>query len=389
MSRSHRAVLSVALLMLSAGCGSSDEPGTSGTTTATSAAPSGPGGGPGGGGPAGGMGGSCTGSTATPTTAATGAVPAAGTTKAVTAAVAKAQAFLATLSAGQRTAVTQRYTALGTKQCTWSNFPDGLFNGRIGIKLGDLDDTQRKAAYAAVQSVLSAGGFTQVRQEIAGDEQLASQGGAPGNMGEDYYHLVFFGEPSTDEPWTLQFGGHHLAHHISIGGGALSVSPHFSGIQPISFESGGVTVQGMKQETEDLFGLFESLTTEQRTAARTADAYDDLVMGPGSDTGYPDPEGLSYTKLDTKQKALVKAAIRDWVGDAADAFAGPLLDLYDSQLDRTTIAYSGTIEEQTGGAYMRIDGPRVWIEWINTEAAGFHYHTVYRDKLVDYGTGVS
>lgn len=387
MSRSRRAVVSVVLLMLSAGCGGSDDSGTAGTaTTAASAAP---GGGPGGGGPGGGMGQSCTGSTATPATAATGAVPASGATTAVAAAVAKAEAFLATLSAEQKTTVTQRYNALGTKQCTWSNFPDGLFNGRIGLKLGDLDDTQKKAAYAAVQSVLSADGFTQVQNEIAGDEQLANQGGAPGNMGEDYYHIVFFGEPSADTPWTLQFGGHHLAHHISIGGGALSVSPHFSGIQPISFESGGKTVQGMKQETADLFGLFGSLTAEQRTAAETADAYDDIVMGPGTDTDYPDQEGLSYSKLDSKQQALVKAAIKDWVGDAADTLAKPLLDLYYSQLDQTTIAYSGTIEEQTTGAYMRIDGPRVWIEWINTEAAGFHYHTVYRDKLIDYGTGVS
>jgi hypothetical protein len=374
--------MSVALLMLSAGCGGSDESGTSSTTTtATSAAPSG--------GPGGGMGQSCTGSSSTPTTAATGAVSASGATKTVTAAVAKAQAFLATLTAEQKTTVTQQYSALGTKQCTWSNFPDGLFNGRIGLKLGDLDDAQKKAAYAAVASVLSADGFTQVQNEIAGDDQLANQGGAPGNMGEDYYHLVFFGEPSADTPWTLQFGGHHLAHHVSIGGGALSVSPHFSGVQPISFETGGTTVQGMKQETEDLFGLFTSLTADQRTAAKTADSYDDIVMGPGTDTGYPDQEGLSYSKLDSKQQALVKAAITDWVGDAADAFSQPLLDLYWSQLDKTTIAYSGTIEEQTTGAYMRIDGPRVWIEWINTEAAGFHYHTVYRDKLVDYGTGVS
>ncbi|MEU4157973.1 DUF3500 domain-containing protein [Actinoplanes sp. NPDC026670] len=372
--------MSVALLLLSAGCGGADESATTGTATSAAAPKSGPGGG---------MGQSCTGSAATPTAAATGAVPASGTTTAVTAAVAKAQAFLATLSADQKTAVTQQYSALGSKQCTWSNFPDGLFNGRIGLKLGDLDDAQKKAAYAAVESVLSADGYTQVRNEIAGDDQLASQGGAPGDMGEDYYHIVFFGEPAADTPWTLQFGGHHLAHHISVGGGALSVSPHFSGIQPISFESGGKTVQGMKQETDHLFGLFQSLTGDQESAAQTADSYDDLVMGPGSDTDYPDQEGLSYTKLTAAQKKLVKAAIKDWVGDAADAFATPLLDLYESQLDQTTIAYSGTIEQETTGAYMRIDGPRVWIEWINTEAAGFHYHTVYRDKLIDYGTGVS
>ncbi|WP_433825853.1 DUF3500 domain-containing protein [Actinoplanes sp. CA-015351] len=335
------------------------------------------------------MGASCTGSSATPTTAATGAVSASGTTSTVSAAVTKAEAFLATLSAEQKESVLEDYSALGTKQCSWSNFPDGLFNGRIGLKLGDLSDTQKTAAYAALQSVLSADGYTQVKNEIAGDDYLAATGGSPGNPGEDYYHIVLFGEPSADQPWTLQFGGHHLAVHVSLGGGALSVSPHFSGIQPISFDSGGTTIEGMKQETEDIFGLFKSLTSDQQTSAKTADSYDDIVMGPGTDTGYPTQEGLSYSKLTDAQKAQVKAVIKDWVGDAADTLSKPLLDLYNSQLDQTTISYSGTVEEETTGAYFRIDGPRVWIEWINTAAAGFHYHTVYRDKQLDYGTGVS
>ena len=65
-----------------------------------------------------------------------------------------------------------------------------------------------------------------------------------------------------------------------------------------------------------------------------------------------------------------------------------MLDLYPSQLDNTKISYSGTVDTNTAGAYFRTDSPRVWIEWISTDAAGFHYHTVYCDKQIDYGTGL-
>ena len=53
------------------------------------------------------------------------------------------------------------------------------------------------------------------------------------------------------------------------------------------------------------------------------------------------------------------------------------------------IGWSISIDRESP-AYMRIDGPRVWIEWLNRAnpgEAGYHPHTVYRDKLIDYGTG--
>ena len=77
------------------------------------------------------------------------------------------------------------------------------------------------------------------------------------------------------------------------------------------------------------------------------------------------------------------------MADAAPELAAPLLDVYESQLDDTVIGWSISVDRESP-AYMRIDGPRVWIEWLNRAnpgEAGFHPHTVYRDKLIDYGTG--
>ncbi|MEV0563374.1 DUF3500 domain-containing protein [Dactylosporangium sp. NPDC050588] len=332
---------------------------------------------------------SAPGPTATAAGATAGAVPAVTATQTVAAAVAKAQAFLGTLTATQKTAVLLDYAALDAKRCGWSGLPDGEFDGRGGLKVGDLGVAQKAAALAAVQSVLSADGYTQVLHQMAADDVLAEDGRLleEGELGQGDYHIALFGQPSATQPWTLQFGGHHLAVHVSMGGGTVSVSPHFSGAQPVSFTAGGKTIEPMGQEAKDVFALFKSLTTEQQAGARLTGTYDDVVMGPGVDTGYPAQAGLPYRRLDAKQQALARSVIKGWVADGAPELAQPLLDLYASQLDQTTIGYTGTVDPKSENAYFRIDGPQVWIEWLNAGTGGLHYHTVYRDKRLDYGTG--
>jgi hypothetical protein len=259
--------------------------------------------------------------------------------------------------------------------------------------LGDLDDQQRAAALAAVRSVLSAAGYTQVEGILAADDYLGSQQGSGGDtasFGAANYYLAFYGEPSADQPWTLQFGGHHLAVHVSLGGEALSVSPHFVGVEPVSFTAGDREYAPMADDARDMFGLFGSLDETRRANAQLAGSYDDLVMGPGVDTGYPAAEGLAYTDLAPEQQQTVQRVIADWVADAAPEISQPLLDLYTSQLTETRIGWSGSTDPDQA-AYFRIDGPRVWIEWINTpnrDTEGIHYHTLYRDKQIDYGTGL-
>ncbi len=378
-----------AVLMLTVACSGSGGTTSSGAPSGTvSGAASGGPGGPGGG--AGGGGGAavppCNKVTAVPSAAPASAIPAFSDDATVTSAVAKAQAFLGTLSAAQKATVMNAYTDLAKKQCSWSNYPDDNFTGRLGLKLGDLSATQKAAALAAVQAVMSPEGYTQVTNEMLADDQLGKQEDI---YGQANYHIVMYGQPSADSPWTMQFGGHHLAIHVSVGGGALSVSPHFSGTQPVSFELNGKTIKPLGVDAGDIFGLFGSLTAEQTTKAKLAGQFRDLVMGPGTDTGYPKQEGLAYTALNTAQQAAVKKVIADWVADAAPELADPLLKIYYSQLDQTVIGYASSTSADSGDAYLRIDGPRVWIEWLNTSAAGgLHYHTLYRDKALDYGTGL-
>ena len=50
---------------------------------------------------------------------------------------------------------------------------------------------------------------------------------------------------------------------------------------------------------------------------------------------------------------------------------------------------AGSANLSTAGSYVRIDGPRVWIEFVVQATVAdktmVHYHTIWRDKVADYG----
>jgi hypothetical protein len=88
---------------------------------------------------------------------------------------------------------------------------------------------------------------------------------------------------------------------------------------------------------------------------------------------------------------LVRRAIEAWVGDAPDSLAHALIRDYtsDSAFSNTRVAWSGATEPTVIGSYVRIDGPRVWIEFVCQAGIVFsnqiHFHTIWRDKSRDYG----
>ncbi|MEK9714191.1 MAG: DUF3500 domain-containing protein, partial [Thalassolituus sp.] len=130
--------------------------------------------------------------------------------------------------------------------------------------------------------------------------------------------------------------------------------------------------------------------------------YGDVVMGPdnGSTTldDYPDQEGLLVSSLTAEQQALVTAAIQAWVGDFPDDVADRLMSEYtsDAAYAETYISWAGSylygVDVDRNGTYMRIDGPRVWIEVACQNGVIIrnttHYHTMYRDKYWDYGNSL-
>jgi hypothetical protein len=104
--------------------------------------------------------------------------------------------------------------------------------------------------------------------------------------------------------------------------------------------------------------------------------------------------GVLVSSLSVDQQALVTAAIKQWVADFDPMISDSLVAAYTSSAayQDTYVAWGGTeasgVDVDVAGTYMRIDGPRVWIEVACQNGIIFqnatHYHTIYRDKTTDY-----
>jgi hypothetical protein len=317
-----------------------------------------------------------------------GASPGGANTAAV---VTATNAFLATLDDTTKDKVEYDFTDNQARQ-TWSNFPATTVP-REGVQLAALSADQLKAAYAVMQVALSSDGYTQDENiQLADDElsRVSSSGNSDFGALKDYYMAVY-GTPSATSPFMVQFGGHHLARTLTYNGDKVSQTPQFVGSEPTSFTVDGKTVEPVLPESSSMFAMMAAFTADQKKSAEiTSGTFDDLLMGPGKDSGnFPAAEGLSASKLDADQKKLVMAAIQAYAGDLATDAATKLVAKYESELDQTTIGWSNNTGSTDENSYIRIDGPSVWIEFINTRSRStpdIHYHSVYRDKTNDYGS---
>lgn len=379
----NKKFLAAALLATTAlsvtGCSSS----TTGSTSSTSPSSSAGGRGGPGGGPGGGM------QEVTAVNLNTdGASPGGANTAEV---VTATNAFLATLDDTTKDKVEYDFTDNKARQ-TWSNFPATTV-AREGVELSALSADQLEAAYAVLRTALSAEGSTQdANIQLADDElsRVSSSGASDFGALKDYYMAVY-GIPSATSPFMVQFGGHHLARTLTYNGDKVSQTPQFVGSEPTSFTVDGKTVEPVKPESTSMFAMIAGLSAEEKKSAElTSGTFDDLLMGPGKDSGtFPTTEGLSVSTLDAAQKKLVTDAITAYAGDLAPGAAAKLMAKYTGELDKTTIGWANNTGSTDENSYIRIDGPSVWIEFINTRSRStpnLHFHTVYRDKTNDYGS---
>ncbi|BCY13169.1 DUF3500 domain-containing protein [Actinoplanes sp. L3-i22] len=395
--------------------------------------------------------------------------------KSVAGVVEAADAFLATLSADQKTKAQLELTQ--STATSWSNLPCGS-SCRPGVKLGDLNATQLAAAKSVLKTAFGTtegAGYERVEQIMLADDYLKNaqesgtgggpgaggapgggfpganasgapngaanggpNGGAPGGFpsgapggfpggnasgapggfpggnpsgapggnqggqggpgGADSgysagtYFLAFLGTPSTTGTWQLNFGGHHLAVHLTYKAGQVTgASPFFVGVEPTTWtDDNGTDHAPMQDMKAAILAMTGSLSQQDQATAKLAESFSDVLVGPQKDGQFPaKKEGLPVSTLTADQKKLVLAAIKPWVANADDATAAALMKTYESELDKTYIGWSGTLGLTNHADYVRIDGPSVWIEFVCQNGIvlqnQIHYHTVYRDHTRDYG----
>jgi hypothetical protein len=298
-----------------------------------------------------------------------------------------ANAFLATLSAEQRKTTVFAFDD-ARQRTRWSNLPLQMVP-RSGVSFDMLNEPQRKAAMALLAASLSPRGLEKVQAIMEGDEVLKERGGNGPRFGRDLYFFSFLGTPSATTPWTLQFGGHHLALNITVAGARGVLTPSLTAAQPALYTRNGKPVRPLGAESDKAAQLFNSLTPAQKQQAVIGSRVADLVLGPGQDGRTIQPEGLKASAMTEAQRALLVEVAAEWAGIIqADSAATRMAEIRAGLAD-TWFAWSGPADATPGTnieAYYRVQGPQLVIEYApqRGDPAG-HVHTIYRDPTNDYG----
>ena len=355
-----------------------------------------------------------------------------------------AAAWLDALDPAQRAVATSAApgadTASDTERERWFYTP----TDHGGLPLGEQRPAQQRLAHQLVAAGLSTAGYVTVATIIGLDNVLDHVEGWSADWGRErgrdpgLYYLRVFGEPGGTAPWGWRFGGHHVSlNNLVVGGAVRSTTPCFMGADPASSPLLGPAPLRPLGGAEDLAReLVCSLDPDRAARATLLDrAPPDIIGGNRSriaegdqmmylrdlwrrrftkpelaervasidttneaESGYgPDdyrrlaltsvPQGLPASELGAGQREVLRALLGTYLGRVPDGLS-PRPDYDDdATLDAVYLAWAGTT---AAGApnYYRLQGPRLLIEYDNTQRRANHAHSVWRDPDADFGYDV-
>jgi hypothetical protein len=312
-----------------------------------------------------------------------------------------------------------------------------------GLALHQQRPAQQRAAMTLVAAGLSLAGYVTVATIMGLENILDRVEGFTARFdrerGRDpgLYYLRVFGTPGDAGAWGYRFGGHHVSlNNLVVDGELVATTPCFMGADPaVSPLLGGASNRPVGQ-TEDLAReLVWSLPPQLRrqavllpkapsdlvTANRTAISEGDRViplagiwrerfpdpaeqdkLQTASDAidgaaGYTDadhqaiaysaaPKGVPGSELNCGQRDLLRSLLGTYFGRVPEGVS-PLAAYDDAALDAVFLAWAGPLDP---GAphYYRLQGPRLLIEWDNTQRNANHAHAVWRNPEADFGLDV-
>jgi hypothetical protein len=311
-----------------------------------------------------------------------------------------------------------------------------------GLTMHQQRPVQQRAAMRLVASGLSTAGYVTVATVMGLENVLDEAEGFVARFNRErgrdpgMYYLRVFGEPGGSRPWGWRFGGHHVSlNNLVVDGELAATTPCFLGADPATSPLLGGAVNRPLARVEDLAReLVRSLRPELAARAvllssapsdivtgnrsriaegdrvlplvaiwrdeRFADPGEQAKMQANSDAidqaaGFGEdehrrveytarPKGVPAAELDAAQRELLRALLGTYFDRVPDG-STPRYD--DPALDAVHFAWAGPT--QFGAPhYYRLQGPRLLIEWDNTQRDANHAHSVWRDPEADFGLDV-
>jgi len=298
--------------------------------------------------------------------------------------------WLALLDAGQRT--TAMFPFADPDRFVWAFTP----GDREGLMLGDMAEPQRRAAMAMIEAALSARGASEARAIIALETVLGAIEREAGRVNgprrdPDLYWFSVFGDPASPQgaPWMVRVGGHHIGIHMTvIGGRVIGSTPSFLGANPAVIPGGPRAGERTLTGEETLAReLVDGLSADARAVAIVDAVAPPEILTSNAARAVVDrvPRGLAYGDMASASQARFETLIRHYLGRARDDVAAEDWGrAVRDRLEDTTFAWAGPTEPGRGH-YYAVRGPRLLIEYDNTQNGANHIHAVWRDLANDWG----
>jgi hypothetical protein len=314
-----------------------------------------------------------------------------------------------------------------------------------GVTIHQQRPAQQRAGMRLISTGLSPTAYVTVATIIGLENVLDYEEGFKASFNRErgrdpgMYYLRVFGEPGAEGMWGWRFGGHHVSlNNLVVDGVLVATTPCFLGANPAISPLLGGAVNRPLGRVEDLGrDLVRSLRPElANRAILLPNAPSDFVTinltyvtdgsqviplaGMYRDERFPDPveearlhslsevineetklndadqqavdyssepKGVPAADFDAEQREMLRALLATYL-DRAPAGVSPLYR-YDGEaaLDAVYFAWAGPTAPGEPH-YYRLQGPRLFLEWDNTQRNANHAHSVWRDPTSDFGLDV-
>ena len=305
-----------------------------------------------------------------------------------------ASKFLSTLTPDQKQAATFAFDNI--KERERFGFVPTEMHPRVGLTMGQMNESQRQAAHNLLKAGLSQKGYmttTSIMELEALLNQIENPPGAKPRerpLARDplKYFVAIFGTPSTKGTWAWKVEGHHVSLNFTVVNGQMVASaPHFFGSNPAEVKDGpqkGLRILGYEEDPGR--ELVMSLDEAQRAkAVLSTPAPNDIVTRNESTITPLSPTGIAATELQPKQRETLMRIVDAFVAVMApDIAADRMANLKKAGLDKISFVWAGEFERGKKH-YYRVQGPTFLIEYDNTQGDGNHVHSVWRDFNGDFG----
>lgn len=292
-----------------------------------------------------------------------------------------ANAFLASLSGEQRAKASIPFDS--EERQNWHYIP----KARKGIALKELDEAQKRAGFALLDSGLSEEGGQKARLIIELEGVLAVIENNPVVRDMGLYYLSIFGKPGDAKGWGWRFEGHHLSINITHVGDRWSATPAFWGANPAEVREEGALkgARALSQEEDLARKLAQALHAEGKPVVTEPEAPREYYTRAQTRVSALEEPGVAYADMGEAQRQALRDLLGVYAANFADAIGKQELDrIAQAGWEKVQFSWKGGLEPGAKHYYL-LQGPTFLLEYVNYQNDANHIHTAWRSFDGDYG----